>query len=320
MFVQKLARTDGAALSGLRTAIRGVPRVIPPLQVAALVAMVAMVGTRGWQHHLPEGFALAIVATAIWAPDLARQSSRRWWFWYVAGIFLYTLLRSLADETNIPVRTAYPINFDDALFFGNNPTQALQRWLFRPPSVSLVDWAAVLMHWSFFIAPHLVALVLFLRKRELFPRFTVAMLLTWYAGLALFVLVPTAPPWLAANSGALPGTFRVMDFVGGQVSEGAYNNVTATFGEPNSVAAMPSLHMAITFVLILWAFSHGRRLGLLAGAYGIAMAFSLLYLGEHYLADMLVGVAVAIGGFAAARRWVPVVPRLSEQQPQAARR
>jgi len=268
--------------------------------------MTAMVATRGWQHHLGLGFALTIVATALWLPELTKPGARRWWFWYVAGIFVYTLLRSLADETNIAVQTAYPIRFDNALFSGHNPTLALQRLFFNHERVSLVDWAAVLMHWSFFLTPHAAAVLVFIKYRPLFPRFAFAMLLTWYSGLVLFFLVPTAPPWLAGNSGALPGTFRVMDFVGGQLSQGAYSNVAATFGEPNSVAAMPSLHMAITFVMVFWAFGHGRSLGIAASCYAGAMAFSLLYLGEHYIADMFAGVVLAFLASLAAARWVPL--------------
>ena len=48
----------------------------------------------------------------------------------------------------------------------------------------------------FFIAPHALAVMLFLRRRELFPRYVVMILGIMYVALLLFFLVPTTrlPP------------------------------------------------------------------------------------------------------------------------------
>ena len=43
----------------------------------------------------------------------------------------------------------------------------------------------------------------------------------------------------------------------------------------------------------LWRYD--RRLGLLGVAYALGMGFSLVYLGEHYLVDVLAGWALAAG-------------------------
>ena len=303
--------TDTGQQSGGRTQFPFFQKVdrsslLPVLQVALLLGMTASLATRLWVDYL--WFALGLIAITLlaWAPELGRTRARRWWFVYVAGIFVYTLLRSFADETVIPVRTDYAIEADKWLFSGTDPVLYLQHELFQPWRIDFFDVLAVAVHWSFFIAPHAAAIVIFIWRRELFPRYAVTVVGTMYVALILFFVVPTAPPWLAGQTGQLPGALRVMDFVGGQVDGETYQNVYSSLGEPNSVAAMPSLHMGITFVLFLWAYDHWRPVSLLLLIYSVLMGLSLMYLAEHYLLDLLVGAGCAAMCYMAAKRWVPV--------------
>jgi membrane-associated phospholipid phosphatase len=66
-------------------------------------------------------------------------------------------------------------------------------------------------------------------------------------------------------------------------------------GDPNPTASLPSLHFAVTFALYLYGRAHGRAGALLGGAYSVAMGLALVYLGEHYVVDLLFGGAVALG-------------------------
>ena len=68
---------------------------------------------------------------------------------------------------------------------------------------------------------------------------------------------------------------------------------------PNAVAAMPSLHMAgaVLVALVVWrAVPWARPLAI---AYPMAMALTLVYTGEHYVADVAAGAALAAGAWAA---------------------
>jgi membrane-associated phospholipid phosphatase len=56
---------------------------------------------------------------------------------------------------------------------------------------------------------------------------------------------------------------------------------------------MPSLHQAFTVMMALVLYRVRRRLGILAGLYAAAMGFALVYLGEHYLVDVLAGALLA---------------------------
>jgi membrane-associated phospholipid phosphatase len=61
---------------------------------------------------------------------------------------------------------------------------------------------------------------------------------------------------------------------------------------------MPSLHMAVSVVVLLIAMRVNWTLGAIALLYNAAMAFSLIYLGEHYLVDIVAGIAVTVTVYA----------------------
>lgn len=293
------------ARTGLRWPSRGV--ALFALQVVLLLAMTATVATKIWQEHYWFGFALCGVTLAAWLPELPRARARRWWFVYVAGIFFYTILRAYADHTRIPIQTMYTIDFDRLVFFGDNPTTWLQEHLFSPARISPLDIFTVQVHWSFFIAPHAMAIAIFIWRRDLFPRYAALVVGIMYAALIVFFLVPTTPPWLAFRAGQLAEAYRVMDFVGGRVSAQTYQALAAPLAEPNPVAAMPSIHMAVTFAMYLWARANGyRRTARVLLVYSVVMAFSLVYLAEHYVLDLVAGVICAIICHAISQRLVGV--------------
>jgi membrane-associated phospholipid phosphatase len=123
-------------------------------------------------------------------------------------------------------------------------------------------------------------------------------LATAYAGLAVSFLVPTAPPWLAGQLHELPFVHRVVQDVISGFDPELYRQGYEIAGT-NPVAAMPSLHMAITAVVVITAWRLSRRAGLVATLYGAAMAFSLVYTGEHYALDVVAGVVTAAAATAA---------------------
>ncbi|KAA0229832.1 MAG: phosphatase PAP2 family protein [Dehalococcoidia bacterium] len=300
---ERLGAARVAAASRLRPVA---DRLLLPVQVLVLLAMTGTIVTKVWQDHIWLGFVLVAAAAVVWLPEMWRPRARRWWFAYVAGTFAYALLRSYADETGIPVRVMYPIDADRMLFFDTVPVSWLQSHYFSPGHIDALDWLAVGVHWSFFVAPHAAAVAVFIWRRQYFARYTVLMLGTLYLGLVLFFLFPTAPPWFAGRMGVLPGAYRVMDFVGGQVDMETYRTFYQSLGEPNSVAAMPSIHMGVTFAMYLWARTHYPRVAIPLLFYSVAMGLSLMYLAEHYALDLLVGMACAFVCHIASTRLIRV--------------
>jgi membrane-associated phospholipid phosphatase len=72
----------------------------------------------------------------------------------------------------------------------------------------------------------------------------------------------------------------------------------------NQVAAVPSLHAAypLLFLLFFWAGARWYWRVLLA-VYPLAMCFTLVYAGEHYVSDILLGWVYAVMAFTLVKAW-----------------
>ncbi len=125
-----------------------------------------------------------------------------------------------------------------------------------------------------------------------------ALLLT--LGLALYFALPSNPPWMApesVNSPGAPTTLRIMEPIGKQLGGGLYQAGYNVVGESNPIAAMPSIHFAVTFLFVFVAMDYARGWRIAAWVYNISMGLALIYLGEHYVIDILVGAAVTTVGW-----------------------
>jgi hypothetical protein len=147
-----------------------------------------------------------------------------------------------------------------------------------------------------------VAIVLWVRAYPMFRRFRVLFLTVTFAGFVTYVLYPAIPPWLASNRGDMPQTVRI---VRAMWLELGLSNVAAVFGEKSKyafpVGALPSLHAAWPFLLLVffWPVAGKWRIALVA--YALAMATTLVYTADHFVFDILLGwtyVVVVVAGFA----------------------
>ena len=61
------------------------------------------------------------------------------------------------------------------------------------------------------------------------------------------------------------------------------------------MAAIPSLHAALTMYLATYMFARRRKkLGVVCLIYAFAMGFTLVFFAEHYVFDILLGWGIAI--------------------------
>jgi membrane-associated phospholipid phosphatase len=273
------------------------------VRVASLAGLLfGLVLARGGAPVL--GTALAATAAILYVALERRRPDGAFWLFYVGAFLVFAGLRQVADELGAPVRAGYVIALDASLPGADIPTVWLQRLAFDPGRIAAWDVAAVAVHTSYFVVPHVVAFLLWRHGSELFRRYCLALLGAVYAGLVTCMLLPTTPPWLAAQEGRLPRVWHVVPGVWNHAAESAYAHGEAAVG-PNAVAAMPSLHMAgaVLVALAVWrALPWARPL---AVAYPAAMALTLVYTGEHYVADVVGGAALAAGAWA----WAPAVAR-----------
>jgi membrane-associated phospholipid phosphatase len=235
------------------------------------------------------GIAGCLVAIFLLERDAARF---RPWAVYTLAFVAFAQLRSFADESGLSVHIAYPAELDRALF-GVVPTVWLQERLYVVGARSAFDIACVAVYMSYFLVPHALAFALWRRNLARFGQYARALVLTCFVGLAVSFVAPTAPPWLAGQLGELPFVARVPRDIMTGTAAAAYREGYEIVGS-NPVAAMPSLHMALTALVAIVALRSGRLVGILGVSYAVAMGFSLVYLGEHYVADVFAGTLLAV--------------------------
>ena len=232
------------------------------------------------------------------------------WFPFVVMLALYDLIRGFADGLWLPTHARPQIDVDRALGMGVVPTVWLQRHLWHGGHhLQWYDYAAWLTYVSYFFVPTIVLAMLWWRSRAEFRRLAWMVVALAFAGCATYVLFPAVPPWLAGQEGLLPPVHHVIAVVSARTPvisfEPLWKRGTLY---ANDVAAIPSLHAAYTMLITLFLVDRASsRWRHLLWLYPLAMAFALVYSGEHYLVDVLLGWAYALAVFTvgARRRLVP---------------
>jgi hypothetical protein len=198
------------------------------------------------------------------------------------------------------VRITYPIVADRALGLGVLPTVRLQRALARGETRRArwrgLDHALVWTHWSWFMVPHGTVAYLLLRHPERFVRGATMMYAAFNVGASVYWVLPTAPPWYAAGAAERTGAGatevrRMMVEYGEDLWQDGWGSLYSVFGG-NPLAAMPSLHFATSLMATLLLAEVGPLAGAFGAAYTATLGFALVYLGEHYVVDLLAGAAL----------------------------
>jgi len=202
------------------------------------------------------------------------------------------------------VHVDYPIVIDRVLGLGELPTVRLQRTLARANRWTTLDGVLVWTHWSWFLVPHAALAYILWRRPETFPAAAAMTYAVFDIGASVYWVAPTAPPWYAAGQPVTErdelAVRRMMVEYGEFFWRDGWGPLYSVFGG-NPLAAMPSLHFATSVM----AAALLRRVGPVAGAigagYATTLGFALVYLGEHYVTDLLAGAALS----AAVWRWGP---------------
>jgi membrane-associated phospholipid phosphatase len=236
--------------------------------------------------------------------DVATCALQMW-----AYLAAYKTPHDDADAQEQRMHVNYPIVADRVLGFGGLPTVRLQRALTRHgeqgPHWRVLDRVLVWAHWSWFLVPHGTLLFILLRHPARFSRAAVMTYAVFNIGAGIYWLVPTAPPWYAAELDGErlaqpPAVRRMMVEYGEFFWRDGWGSLYSVFGG-NPLAAMPSLHFATTVMAALLLAEAGPAAGAVGFSYAATLGFALVYLGEHYLVDLVAGTALTM----AVRRWGP---------------
>jgi hypothetical protein len=203
------------------------------------------------------------------------------------------------------VRIDYPIAIDRALGLGEPPTVRLQRRFARVgaegPEWRALDRVLVWAHWSWFMVPHGTLAYILAFHPGRFDRAAAMTYAVFDVGAMVYWVLPTAPPWYAASASRRAIEARRMMVEYGESFWGDnWSPLYSVFGG-NPLAAMPSLHFATSVMAALLLSETGRVAGAVGWTYTATLGFALVYLGEHYLVDLLAGAALTV----AVRRAAP---------------
>jgi membrane-associated phospholipid phosphatase len=193
---------------------------------------------------------------------------------------------------------------------GTLPTVWLQDHLWDAAHPHVYDDAVWAIYNTHFVGVLVVAAVLWRVSHERFLRFRAVIAALTLAACATFRARPTTPPSLAVPRAGAGRVDRIIDVM--------WRHVSVQRGSPlfehgtrwaNQYAAWPSLHAAFPFVLLLffWASAPVALRVVLVG-YVVAMAFTLVYTGDHYVVDILGGWAYAGAAFALVEAAYRVAP------------
>jgi membrane-associated phospholipid phosphatase len=254
-------------------------------------------------------------------------------------VLIYGYLHGAADGLGMPTQWHAQLDVDKFLFFGHVPTVWLQEHL-KYASPQWWEAPVALIYVSYFALPVITAGALWLRSRLDFYRWSARFITVALLAFVCFALVPAAPPWAAARCTAADVAHHPADPAcmheaprlahGGLlgrldvVHSGAQPYVTRISsrgfdvlhihpaaallktGQATSdlVAAVPSLHSAGVMLFAIFMWGRVRRAWrVLLVLYPPVMGFVLVFTGEHYVTDVLLGWALAVLVSLAAR-WV----------------
>lgn len=239
---------------------------------------------------------------------------------FVLQMWAFTIAHELPyddpERLRRRLRVHYPIRVDRALGCGELPTRRLQRSFSRSRGVGARDVFLACIHWAWFFEPHLALVWVLLRDEGNFPRAARQMAAAFDLGCAVYMLVPTAPPWWAGENGYTPEPVRrIMVEVGEPVWGRAWPKMYESLGA-NPWAAMPSLHFGTSMLAALLLAEDGPAPGAAGWGYALTLGFALVYLGEHYVVDLLAGAALV----ALIRRGEPLVAPVAERVSGAVQR
>lgn len=234
----------------------------------------------------------APVALALAAPRTRGRDAGiyalQMWAYYASYDMPDDQPERLLDRT----RVDYPARVDRVLGRGRLPTHRLQAALGRPGRVMPYDLALSAVHWSWFLVPHGTAAYMLLFHHDTFVRSAILIAGTFDAGLLIYWSLPTAPPWYAAQTGRVEPVRRIMVEAGERFWKRLWRPLYDGL-EGNPFAAMPSLHFGTSVMAAHVLSGVGRMHGAVGWTYALTLGFGLVYLGEHYVIDLVAGLALA---------------------------
>jgi membrane-associated phospholipid phosphatase len=255
---------------------------LSPADVLIIVPAVAVLLGKEMVHyfitsrgkHLERGGDLLNFARPYW------EIVRDWTPFLIILLMYYSLW---GDATHLLVthdRDAALIAWDQRLF-GFQASVAIERFISAP----LTAWMQFAYAFHLFNIPIVACFIYMRRPRGRFREMMCGLLVVSFLGLVGYVAVPAIGPMYTLHS---------QYTVGLGTSVGAFNR-EMQFMDFARIRrdVFPSLHVAISFVVWLYAWRNSKRLFWILSPLILSLWVSTVYLRYHYLVDCLAGLLLA---------------------------
>jgi membrane-associated phospholipid phosphatase len=150
--------------------------------------------------------------------------------------------------------------------------------------------------------PALVIFFLF-RDRETASRLAWSFLVANLLGMIVWIVYPAAPPWYVQTYGLGPAKVNVPASAAGAVRFDALLGIEyfgAFYGRSTNVfGAVPSLHVAYPMIAVFGVAHRGVYWIACSIAFLVLVSFSAVYLGHHYVLDVIAGLVCGTLAYAA---------------------
>jgi membrane-associated phospholipid phosphatase len=192
---------------------------------------------------------------------------------------------------------AGPHNLEIALF-GSIPSLILQQ-LYRLP---ILDYIGAFFYSLHFFAPTLFGFFLWRMSPKNYWKYTIALAICSYGALVTYLCYPVAPPWIA-----VPGVSQILTTSVDKNLGFPLFKTTRDLFSSDLYAAFPSLHSAFPWLISLFAIKVRKTKALPILVFPFGVWFSAVYLGEHYVVDVIGGIAYATLSFIVAVKIIPYI-------------
>ncbi|MFY1828785.1 phosphatase PAP2 family protein [Myxococcus fulvus] len=257
--------------------------------------LVTATGRLRWEHVAADAALLGVA----WAGPRTRR--------FLFGGFPLWLTGMLLDSQALWLFLRGPIHTGDLWVWET-------QWFPAPGGVNWPQWWSTRSHVvldllcgfayaAYLYEVFLMAIFFFVKKDTRFEKLCWAFLVVNAMGVVTYLLYPAAPPWYILDYGPGPANLAALPSPAGTARFDALLGISYFAGfyarNPNVFGAMPSLHAAYPFMVMLFVWRDGWKWRVGTGAFALLVAFSAVYLTHHYVLDVLAGLAFALAAFLA---------------------
>ncbi|MBI2835613.1 MAG: phosphatase PAP2 family protein [Acidobacteria bacterium] len=199
---------------------------------------------------------------------------------FLLCIAVYTNLHDTVRFVNPHDVHAELVAIEDWLF-GGQPVVWAERYI----TPARTEFFSLLYANFYLVAPSVVIVLWSMGRRRQSREALLGVIVCFYTGYLLYVIFPAAPPRLyLASLGMFKVTLR-----GGPIA-GFQESLLEMMPYHASRAAFPSLHSAVSFVSLYYAWRYCRWFFPILLTFVLGLLVSTVYLRHHYVVDLFAGV------------------------------